>query len=223
MLHYIYKITCTEGKLKDHYYYGQHSTENLNDNYKGSGKILRDYYKKYPNSYIKEIISFHSSYEELDDAEMQIISSYIDDDKCLNITIAGKKWSKGCRSWHYGLPHEMQPNYGKYHSEETKQKISETKRGTPTWNKGIPLTEECKRKMSESLKGRKSPMEGKHHSEETKRKISETKKGTPAWNKGLHSSQETRMKLSKSHKGKPSYIKGKHKVWNDTHTSYHYE
>jgi hypothetical protein len=54
---------------------------------------------------------------------------------------------------------------GKKHSEESKRKISEAR-------KGKPRSEETKRKMSESTKGRK----GKPHSEETKRKISERKK-----------------------------------------------
>ena len=45
-------------------------------------------------------------------------------------------------------------------------------KGRVAWNKGIPRTEEERRKMSESLKGRpKAP-----RSEETKRKISETLK-----------------------------------------------
>lgn len=34
-------------------------------------------------------------------------------------------------------------------------KISAAKKGKPTWNKGIPRTEECKRKISESRRGKK--------------------------------------------------------------------
>lgn len=39
------------------------------------------------------------------------------------------------------------------------------------------MTEETKRKLSETMKGRPSHMKGKKHSEETKRKLSEAKKG----------------------------------------------
>lgn len=58
------------------------------------------------------------------------------------------------------------PFYGKHHTDESKKKISESR-------KGIPLSEETKRKLSESNSGENNPNYGKHHSEETKRKIRE--------------------------------------------------
>ena len=66
----------------------------------------------------------------------------------------------------YTILGEKNPFYGKHHSDETKRKLSESK-------KGKHHSEETKRKISESLKGEKNPRYGKHHSEETKRKISE--------------------------------------------------
>lgn len=77
-------------------------------------------------------------------------------------------------------------------TEEAKRKISESK-------KGRHHSEETKRKMSESLKG-------KHRSEEIKRKISEAKKGKYCGEKnhwyGKHRSEETKRKISESQKGK---------------------
>ena len=57
MYHYFYKIT---NKLNNHYYYGIHSTDNLNDGYMGSGRKLRraiNKYKKVKKEYLDEYIS----------------------------------------------------------------------------------------------------------------------------------------------------------------------
>jgi hypothetical protein len=69
---------------------------------------------------------------------------------------------------------ENHPMYGKKHSEETKNKMSKPRKNTENmkgkntgkipWNKDKPLSEEVKKKVSESLKGRKL-------SEETKQKM----------------------------------------------------
>ena len=81
-------------------------------------------------------------------------------------------------------------------------KISEAK-------KGIPLSDEHRRKLSESLKGNQRH-KGHHHTDETKRRISESKKGkSPCWNKGKHWSEEHRKKLSEAHKGQVAWNKGK--------------
>lgn len=63
-------------------------------------------------------------------------------------------------------------------------------------NKGKHLSEETKRKMSESHKG-------KHFSEEHKEKLSKTKKGKPSNRKGKKLgpfSEETKKKMSEAHK-----------------------
>lgn len=56
----------------------------------------------------------------------------------------------------------------------------------------VIISEETRRKLSNSLKGRNVWNKGKHHTEETKRKISES-------SKGKHHTEETRRKLSKLH------------------------
>lgn len=66
--------------------------------------------------------------------------------------------------------HNNHPMLGKKHTEESKQKMSESKKGQPAWNKGIPLTEETKLKLSASLKGREI-------SAYCRQRISETHRG----------------------------------------------
>jgi group I intron endonuclease len=62
--------------------------------------------------------------------------------------------------------------YGHKHSEETRRKLSEVKKG----KKRGPVSEEAKKKMSEALKGKIPWSKGKTLSEETRRKMSEAKK-----------------------------------------------
>ena len=51
------------------------------------------------------------------------------------------------------------------------------KRITPIWNKGIPLTKECKQKLSVAMTGRPSWNKGMPHSEEHRKKVSLAKVG----------------------------------------------
>ena len=111
------------------------------------------------------------------------------------------------------------PMKGKHHSEETKLKMSHTaksqKRKIGGWNKGLKMSDEIKKKISQNTKGRvinentkikisnklkgvkKTPM-----SEETKKKISETKKGQISPNKGKKFNDEWKTNMSLCRLGK---------------------
>ena len=90
--------------------------------------------------------------------------------------------------------------YGKAHSQETRQKISDA-------HKGRKHSPETRRKMSEFRKGKKlSPHQkqklleankGRKHSPETRQKISNSLKGKTL-------PPETRRKISEANKGKPA-------------------
>jgi hypothetical protein len=87
-------------------------------------------------------------------------------------------------------------------------------KGYIPWNKGIPTSEENKRKISEAIKGENNPMYGKHHSKETREKMSKALKGKRfseerkeekrkymlgnKYRLGSSSSEETKEKISKS-------------------------
>ena len=67
-------------------------------------------------------------------------------------------------------------------------------------------TEESKRKMSISKKG-KQPRLNAILSEETKKRIGLANSGNRAWNKGLLTSETTKRRISESKKGKISHTK----------------
>ena len=65
--------------------------------------------------------------------------------------------------------HRRLHQLGKHHSEETRKKMSESKKGENHPFFGKHHSEETIKKMSEATKG-------KHHSEETRKKMSEARK-----------------------------------------------
>jgi len=94
------------------------------------------------------------------------------------------------------------------------------------------LSKEHKSRISKSLKGKNNPFYGKKHSEETKKKISDSSKGRVPWNKGKIGiytkevimkiiegnkkkifSKETRKKISESNKLTISKIKNKYPLF----------
>ncbi len=85
---YFYKIT---NLINNHFYYGVHSTDNIDDGYMGSGHRLHRAYKKYgQNNFIKEIIKFFDTREEALDYEESIVNeNLIKDNKCYNEVLGG--------------------------------------------------------------------------------------------------------------------------------------
>ena len=67
---------------------------------------------------------------------------------------------------------------GKHLSEETRRKMSESQ-------KGRTFSEEHCKKISESKKGENHPFFGKHHSAEARQKMSEAVCGMLWWNNGI--------------------------------------
>lgn len=92
---------------------------------------------------------------------------------------------------HYKYPHK-----GFGISEETKKKISES-------SKGKKMSEEAKKKISESEKGKEPWNKGKSgiYSEDTLRKMSDVKKGKKH-------SEEAKKKMSEEKKGKKGFTNG---------------
>lgn len=109
--------------------------------------------------------------------------------------IAFSNSQKGENNFMYG---KTGYNYGKHLSDETKKKLSES-------HKGLKVSEEIKQKMSESTMGEKNPMYHKHHTEETRKIMSEKKIGkyngenNPHW--GKHHTEEAKQRLSQMRKG----------------------
>lgn len=95
-------------------------------------------------------------------------------------------------------------------TEETRKKQSISHR---RWHREIGFSEESRRKISESLRGRtvleatrrliSSSTKGRVVSEETRNKLSNSLKGRKCWTKGLSLSEEHRKNIADALRGKP--------------------
>jgi group I intron endonuclease len=119
---------------------------------------------------------------------------------------------------------ENNPHLGTHHSEETKQKMSQSQKGNKN-RLGLHNSEESKRKSSESNKGKHNisketrlklseSHKGKIMSDEQKKKMSLVTSGSRNGMFGKHPafSEETRKKLSEAKKGKPLSEEHKKKI-----------
>ena len=205
---YIYKIT---NQINGKIYIGKHSTDNLDDGYMGSGKLILKAEKKYGlENFTKEYLAFCDTEEKLNWFEKFYIKQFNAREVGYNLTDGGDGVIGHIDSDETRLKKSLSHKGIKRgpRSEETKQKLRK------------PKSEETKRKISEAqkqyCKEHGNQNAGKHHvygpmTDEHKQKLSESHKGLTPWNKGKKglwtASEETKKKLSDSHKGKTPWNK----------------
>ena len=144
----IYKTTNTRNQK---YYLGKHQTENINDNYLGSGIALINAIKKYgKDCFSKEILFIFDNENDMNNKEKELVTEELVNSK--------KTYNKGIGG--EGGPHFK----GKKHSEEMKKKLSDKIKII-----GSQLTEEGRNKIIENNKNR--PV-----SNETRKKLSDRAK-----------------------------------------------
>lgn len=175
MYHYIYKTTCV---ITQRFYIGMHSTDNLNDNYIGSGKQLWRSINKHGREHHNiEILEFLPSRKSLANREWEIVNEeLINNPLCMNLKNGGDggwetlnkdpdyKWAriKGgqtiknrCEFW---LIHknrmETDEKYKNKHNSSVSLSLKQrwAEHGHP-W-KGRKHTEETKQKQSDAKKGK---------------------------------------------------------------------
>ena len=174
----IYSIASPTGRI----YIGQ--ARNINrrkNNYKKlqcktQTKLYRSLKKYGWENHVFEIIHICSE-SELDELEMFYIRKY-------NSVISGLNLMSGRTNGN--------------HSEESKKKIS-------IGLKGKPKSEQARKNMLIARRKRKTEI-----SDETRKRLSESHKGQIAWNKGMPHSKETRQKISQANSGENHFLFGKH-------------
>lgn len=138
MLFIVYKTT---NLLNNRYYIGMHRTENIDDGYLGSGKILKRAIKKYGKENFKREVLFIFDNENdmiLKEAEL-VNEEFCKSDDNYNVATGGS--GGDTLTFHPDII-------------EIKKKMSDKNIGRIPWNKGIPRTEEVKKTISEKNKGK---------------------------------------------------------------------
>lgn len=179
---YFYKIT---NLVNEKYYYGIHSTDNLDDRYMGGGDAIRAAIKKHgKENFTKEIIANYQTRKEASDHEKRFVTlELIKLEECYN-----------CRT---GGDNEYTFNI----SDDAKLKMSNSR-------KGKTATKETKTKLSKLRTGDKNNFFGKTHTIQTKLKISNTKKGQVPPNLGKPMPEGQRKVLRETHPNRKPCLVG---------------
>lgn len=197
--HYVYRIT---NKIQNKHYYGVRSSKiepklDLGIKYfsSSSNKEFKLDQRENPSSYKYKIVRIFNTRKEAAEFEIKLHIKF-------NVGINESFYNKAIQT---SVGFDVT---GVSPSDETKQKMSEVKRGKAR----KPHSDETKHKMSESKKGENNPFYGKTHTEEIRQKLSETQKGENSHMFGKPKSEETKLKMSESTKGKPKSEETKQKL-----------
>jgi hypothetical protein len=169
----VYKITNLINNKK---YIGMHCTNNLEDNYLGSGKIIRQAVNKYgKDNFRKEILFIFDNFDDMANKEKEIINEeIIESSEYYNLRTGGE---------------------GGKLTKEIREKISNANRGRIMKKESKQLALETRIKNGNYYKsGEEHHFYGLTHSEEARKKISNSlkekhKNGHKVWNDGIKISE----------------------------------
>lgn len=169
---FVYRwIDVATGKM----YIGSHKGQE-NDGYICSSRYMMEEYTKRPNDFKREIISWHETYREARREEH----------------IQLKSVAAATNAIYYNKSNGGMDMLVEYHTQETKEKLRKYHFGK--W-KG-----EKNPKYGVDVSGAKNPFYGKSHTDEYKKLMSESRKGRLSALKGRSKTEAHKKKLSKSKK-----------------------
>jgi len=162
--HFIYKTT---NKLSGKYYIGMHSTDNLDDGYLGSGNRIRLAIKKHgKENFTREIIEFCKTRKELYEKEEEVVNlDEVAKVDCMNLTVGGM--ANGF------INEEHMAKCSKAGNDKKRELLKDPQYKSKVYKN-------CYNNLSKYIKSGKHNFKaflGKKHTEETKKKMSESSKG----------------------------------------------
>lgn len=151
-----YTVYLTTNLVNNKRYIGVHKTSNIDDDYFGSGKLLKQaILKEGIHNFKKEILFVYDNATEAYAKERELVTEeFVSADDTYNLIIGGiptADWVEG-RKEHYRR--NIKTFLGRKHTEETKEKTRQAMLGRKH-------SDESRAKMSASQMGRTSAWKGK--------------------------------------------------------------
>lgn len=204
MKYTVYRTTCkTNGK----FYIGKHQTEDLDDGYLGSGKILWRAIDKYgKENFTKEILHIFESEEEMNAKEAELVDP--NDPLSMNLCPGGQG-GFGYLNSHPKVKEWKAKGGSRKVPKETKKHLREIM---------LSRRDELSRKVKESIaSGKFVPLNwtGRKHTEETKIKMSLSSRGKSAGEKNSQygtmwiTNGSENKKISKSNSIPEGWVRGR--------------
>lgn len=189
--HYIYRIIRGDGA----YYIGMHSTDDLEDGYFGSGRILWYSIKKHgKEAHKKQVEELLPTRESLRLREAELVTKeLLKDPQCMNLAVGGNANATNEQRAKWGLKAQKKPKL----TEEQRAKMREERSARRH-------TEETRALMSAKGKGvKKTPDHlAKIAASRLAKMSDETRMKLGSGNRGKPMSEEQKAKLSAKLKGK---------------------
>ena len=198
----IYQIT---NNLNGKIYIGKHKTNNLDDDYFGSGKFLKRAQKKYGlENFTKTILFYLQNEDEMNLLEKMVVTKEVcDRDDVYNINTGGDGgWNYVNLSSDFRLGSEQRREsfhvaggkasqkvaYDKFNMSLTAHNIQQmTDDQYDAWINSISASlKKFRENNPDAFSNEKNPMFGKHHSDKTKQLLSENLSGENNGSYGKH-------------------------------------
>ena len=159
----VYKTThIPTGK----FYIGRHVTEDIHDEYLGSGVKISRMVKKYGElEFSKEILKICSSPDDMIYAEIEEIRKVFQEEQCLNLMIGDPRYTGGVEFSEESRRKMSESKKKTHNTPEVRKKLSEIQKArseeikahNTRIHKGKTISKEMKEKQSLALSGEKNP------------------------------------------------------------------
>lgn len=180
----VYKIT---NLINNKIYVGAHKTNNLHDDYYGSGVAIKRAIKKYGlDNFNKTILFDFACEKDMFDKESEIVNDdFVKNNNTYNMTVGG------FGSWSH---------------------IDSSGKHNRNYNNHSPLSPEHKKKIGLACKGSKNGMYGKTHTDKVKKLLSDINSVPWEERMGKDLSEKLKVKVSERFKNIPKTTEQKQKM-----------